>query len=407
MAAGRVGEGWIEKGADVRILHLEGSPYEIGYQHGVLLREEIRNRIRDRLLGSLMEQDHVSHLLMLRHGRRVDARLSSEYRAELAGIADGAGVAYSQVLLLNTYGDLIAQQWPDRTLQDLALSLSPPFAPFFGPSDAPRSTDSHVQSDSSGTAADSRVRGAFAVFGAVTRDGNLLQAVDFESPALRPEELIIMVYRPEEGNSFVAVGTPGAVGVTVGLNEEQVSVTVLPSPSQDVSIEGVPLPFVMRDVLQYARDIPAALRILASADRTTGHNVLVGDGKRPDAQVVELATHLYAVFESEGNFVARTQHYLDANLAQTQRSLSWWPEEDSWEHLDALLTELEADYGRLDAAGAVRLIQQLPVGPEASQSAADDVVVRGVVLVVSDLEIRLVTDSGDDPGPVVSLDEEF
>lgn len=402
MASGRV-----ETETGLRILHLEGSPYEIGYQHGVLLREEIRERIRDRLLGSLIEEDHISYLLLLRYARRVDARLSSEYRAELAGIADGAGVAYSQVLLLNTYDDLITQQWSDLALQDLALSLSPRFAPRFGPATGALSEDVQAGSASSGAAQDASVGAAFAVFGAVTRDGNLLQAAEFGSPVLRLEDLVVMVYKPEEGNSFVAVGRPGSVGVTVGLNEEEVSVTALSSPSRDSSLEGLPLPFVLRDVLQYARDIPGALGILASAHRTAGYNVLVGDGKRPDAQVVELSTHLYAIFESEGDFVARTQHYLDADLSETQRALSWWREEGSWEHLEALLTELEAQYGRLDGAGAVRLIQRLPVGPGEGEYAVEGSVVRGVVLVVSDLEVRFVTGSGENPGPMISLGEEF
>jgi hypothetical protein len=379
----------------------------MGYQHGVLLREEIRDRIRDRLLGSLIEEDHISYLLLLRYARRVEARLSSEYRAELAGIADGAGVAYSQVLLLNTYGDLVTQQWSDLALRDLALSLSPRFTPHLGLPASPSGENESVQSDSSGAARDSGVSGSFAVFGAATRDGNLLQAAEFESPVLSLEDLVAIVYKPEDGNSFVAVGRPGSVGVTMGLNEEQVSVTALSSPSQDSSLEGLPLPLVLRDVLQYARDIPAALGILASADRTTGYNVLVGDGKRPDAQVVELSTHLYAVLESEGNFVARTQHYLDADLSETQRALPWWREEESWQHLEALLRELEAQYGRLDAAATVRLIQQLPVGSGEGQSTVDDSAVRGVVLVVGDLEVRLVTGAPENPGPVISLAAEL
>jgi hypothetical protein len=407
LASDRVSQGWLEIEAGLRVLHLEGSPYEIGYQHGVLLRQEIRDRIADRLLGTLVQEDHRSYLLLLRYARRVDARLSSEYRAELAGIADGAGVAYSQVLLLNTYGDLTVQQWPSLALQDLALSLSPRFAPHLGLTAAGPAKGLGAPSASPGAAQDASVGGAFAVFGAGTRDGNLLQFAEFRSPVLRLEDLVVIVYKPEEGNSFVAVGRPGGVGVTVGLNEEQISMTALSCPSRDSSLEGLPLPFVLRDALQYARDIPGALAILARAHRTTGYNVLVGDGKRPDAQVVELSTHLYAIFESEGNFVARTQHYLDADLSETQRALSWWREEESWDRLEELLTELESQYGRLDAAGAVRLVQQLPVGSGEGEHSVDDSAVRGVVLAVSDLEIRLVTGSGENPGPVINLGDQF
>jgi len=213
------------------------------------------------------------------------------------------------------------------------------------------------------------------------------------------------VYQPEEGDSFVCVGPPGAVGCEVGLNEEQISVTALFSPSGDSSLDEVPLPFILRDVLQYAGDIPGALTILASGERTTGHNVILGDGKRPDAQVVEFSQHLYAVFEAQNDFVVRTNHFLDESLAETQRSLSWWQEDESWEHLEELLKGLESDYGRLDSAGAMRLVRQVAIDAEGAPGGANEPEVLGVVLVPGDLEIRLVAGSSGDESLVVSLDE--
>ncbi len=67
---------------------------------------------------------------------------------------------------------------------------------------------------------------------------------------------------------------------------------------------------------------------------------------------------------------------------------------------------MEAQYGRLDAAATARLIQQLPVGQGEAESTVEDSVIRGVVLVVSDLEVRLVTGSAENPGPAISLAEE-
>jgi len=377
----------------------------MGFQHGVLLGDEIKVRIRDHLLTGLVGEMGVSHFLLLRHARETDAWLSVEYREEIAGIADGAGVSYSQVLLLNTYSDLLAQPWPDHHIQDLILSLSSRFAPHYGPAIRVHGTGPASQERTAPATLRGAASGAFAVFGAATRDGSLLQAVDLASPTLSPEELLIVVYRPEEGNSFLAVGEPGSVGFDVGMNEEELSVTALPSRSQDASLDGVPLRFLLRDVLQQAGDIPSALRIIASADRTTGYNVLVGDGQRPDAQVIECSTHLHAVFEAQGDLVVRTNHFLDSALRQAQRTLSGWEEEDSWERLDSLQRALESDHGRLDYSKVIGIIRQLSGTGDDSQSIEGDSPVLGLLLGVSDLELRIVSGFEGESGFVIRLNE--
>lgn len=377
----------------------------MGYQQGVLLGDAIRARIGNGLLGGIVQEGQVSHFLLLRHARQTDSRIRPEHRAEMAGVADGAGVSYSDVLVLNTYDDLVARPWPEESTQDLLLSLSPAFTPHLGPLGAPGGPGQDARGGTSGPVPSSRALGAFAVFGLATRDGSLLQVVEFGSPTPHPEELVMRVYQPEEGDSFVCVGPPGAVGCEVGLNEEQISVTALFSPSGDSSLDEVPLPFILRDVLQYAGDIPGALTILASGERTTGHNVILGDGKRPDAQVVEFSQHLYAVFEAQNDFVVRTNHFLDESLAETQRSLSWWQEDESWEHLEELLKGLESDYGRLDSAGAMRLVRQVAIDAEGAPGGANEPEVLGVVLAPGDLQISLVAGSSGDESLVVSLDE--
>ena len=37
----RCGEGWLEEINGYPVLHLKGTPYEMGYQHGALLKESV------------------------------------------------------------------------------------------------------------------------------------------------------------------------------------------------------------------------------------------------------------------------------------------------------------------------------------------------------------------------------
>ena len=399
-----VGEGWLESRQGFRVLHLGGSPYEMGYQHGVLLRDAIRARLGDGLWGGIVQDGQVSPFLLLRHAHQTESGIPSEYREEMAGVAAGAGVSYSDVLVLNTCRDLVARPWPGESLHNLLLTLSPPFVPpavlpgaLIEPGQEARFAPSSVVSRG-------ELQGAIAVFGAATEDGQLLQAAGFAPPAPHPQQLAAIIYQPQEGCSYVCVVAPGTVGCEVGLNEEQIAVTALPSPSRDSSLEAVPLAFVLRDVLQDAGDIPRALTILASGGRTTGHNVLLGDGKRPDAQAMELSTRLHAVFEAHNDFVVRTNHFLDHDLAETQSSVSWWQEDESWAHLEQLLKALESDYGRLDAAGATRLVREVAFNAETVSSGANEPEVLGVVLAPGDLEISLVVSSSEGESLVVSLE---
>jgi len=46
----RCGQGWLERIDGVMVLHVKGSPYEMGYQHGALLREDCQENF-NYLLG--------------------------------------------------------------------------------------------------------------------------------------------------------------------------------------------------------------------------------------------------------------------------------------------------------------------------------------------------------------------
>jgi hypothetical protein len=403
---GRCGEGWLEEEDGVKILHLAGTPYEMGYQQGVLLRSEIRDEIRRSVYGSRIQENQVSHLFLLRLAREIDGRLSSEYREELAGLAEGARVSYAQVLLLNTYDGVVAQPWPTESTQDLILSLSPVYLPHFRPLQAFDDSQAVPNVETLETVSEAVVDGAFSAFGAATADAGLLQAAQFRVPLPATGELVLVHYQPRTGNSFVTTRRPGVIGVSLGLNEERVAVTALPSPSQDASLEGMPLPFLLREVLQYAGDIPAALRILASVERDTGHNVLVSDGKRPDAKVVECSAHQYAVFDAEGGLVVRTNHYVDAGLRETQYGFASWDEDASWENLEALLRGLESDYGSLDAPQAMGLLSRLDESGRGGCIEDGEDSVIGVLMDVSELSMELVTcDRSVATGPRLDLDQ--
>ena len=404
------GEGRLEEREGLRILHLEGGPYEMGYQHGVLLRHEIRIGLREQIYQRVILEGGMSHLLLLRYARHVHGYLSSEYREEMRGLAAGAGLSYSDVLLLHSFHELLSHPSPRQTTQGLLLAAYPSFIPPLGPVGILSSGASSPENDSSGSVPSVPLEAAFAAFGAATEDGKLLQGLDFASPELLLEDILLIVYEPQVGNSFVALAWPGMVGVTIGLNEEKISVAELTSHSQDASLEGIPLSFLLREVLEHAGDIPTALRLVASSERTIGHNVVIGDGKPADAQAIEFSAHLYAVFEAENDIVVRTNHYLDPTLSETQQVSAQDQYEGSQTRFGVIWERLDTDYGRLDLSRAISLLSEGRAAAEDSYAAENRESVVGVVIASSDLEVWIVSVTHPE-GRVVNrslrLDEEL
>src|SRR5579871_1406851 len=108
---------------------LTGSPYQRGLQHGQQLGDEVRSFYTRMLSTSILpnlqrEQPAISAVLPLYaappyadggfslqlltdSARSLEHSIPRPYRDEMQGIADGAGVPYEQVLVVNTFLDSV------------------------------------------------------------------------------------------------------------------------------------------------------------------------------------------------------------------------------------------------------------------------------------------------------------
>ncbi|MDF1562141.1 MAG: carcinine hydrolase/isopenicillin-N N-acyltransferase family protein [Deltaproteobacteria bacterium] len=113
----------------VRIVVLKGSDYERGFQHGQLFSSEIRSFYTRMLTNSLMpaisrERPDIAEVLwtyqderyagsrfaeevMLESAYNLELEMSPAHLDEIQGLADGAGLPYDQMLLLNTFIDSV------------------------------------------------------------------------------------------------------------------------------------------------------------------------------------------------------------------------------------------------------------------------------------------------------------
>ncbi len=110
-----------------QLVELRGSPYERGLQHGTQLRSEIRSFYTTLLTASLLpflnrEQAGISAVLttyqqplyqngqfstqlLLDSAHEMEHSIPAAYKQEMQGVADGSGMSYDQILLLNTFAE--------------------------------------------------------------------------------------------------------------------------------------------------------------------------------------------------------------------------------------------------------------------------------------------------------------
>src|SRR5262249_5581315 len=105
----RCGEGFLEEVDGYRVLHVKGDPYELGYQQGALLRDDIHELVHFLFdvkakemkieLGGLklLDPRQVIKGIAARQRKHVPERFFEEMR----GIADGAGMDVQDIVIAN------------------------------------------------------------------------------------------------------------------------------------------------------------------------------------------------------------------------------------------------------------------------------------------------------------------
>lgn len=261
----RYGRSSLTREGSLWLMHLEGTPEEIGDAHGALA---------SRLWGEL--DRHVTTILASRYGawldrwtaamvmrwdfREADDSLSPAIRRELAALALAMPQAAGD--RLTSYHRLFL----DQSVVELSRRLD------------------DVLIAGNMFAAAARPKGG-------GERGNLVIGRSFFvdlGPDIEPDRLVMFVH-PDGKYPFASVGWAGLLGVVTGVNARGVFVALDPTRTDDPLEAGAPLPLLLRQVLEDADTLEQALEILQAAPVRTSGAVLVGDGRQRRAVVVELS----------------------------------------------------------------------------------------------------------------------
>ena len=98
----RCGKGWLERIDGYDVLHLKGTPREMGFQHGALLRDKVRSNMHNILdvKGETTLVEVAGLKVKPRHGIKLiigiqEKYVPKKYFDELEGLAEGSGLKFA------------------------------------------------------------------------------------------------------------------------------------------------------------------------------------------------------------------------------------------------------------------------------------------------------------------------
>jgi predicted choloylglycine hydrolase len=315
----------LEKRDGIYFLKLEGSHYEIGYQHATEFRNGVlyvgrffRRILPDEFLNLLKESGFI---------KRLEDNFPEELRDEARGMADGLnGELFNyEALIIASYG----YYFVDNFFYNQQLPMC----------------------------------SGFVAFGPATTDGILINArnMDWMQMDILLRYPTVILYRPEGKNAFISIGYPSMIGVISGMNEKGIAVSLLASPSTDCTWDGTDITLILRLVMENADTIDEAEEMITSARIASGCNILLSSGFEKTGSVVEVSASRSAIRKPENSVLLVANHYLSENMKETQTG---WEGELEWSlyRFSALQKLLEENYGKIDFDVARRIMETYPVG---------------------------------------------
>lgn len=249
----------VEQVNGLTVAYLSGTPYELGRQHGELLRDRVQASVRQ-VLGYFRRyiKVPVAGTLLVdwwlgRTWSQSRRHIPPDYLDELRGLAHGAGVPFDELCRLHAI--------PDRTYSCTN----------------------------------------FSAWGEATGQGRLVHGrnLDWNIDARLQDYAVVFVVRPNGKQAFVNVAWAGFTGVLTGINERGLSIGQVGAESKDVTFRGEPMVFLMRRVMEEPEDLDEAVRIIETAKRTMGINYVIADAKAGRAVAIETTRSYAKVFRDE------------------------------------------------------------------------------------------------------------
>ena len=250
--------GWI-------MVHLEGSPHDIGFQHGYLLAPEIMDTFKDVSLENTHDEKRDWEFFRTVARDVFWPHVEQEYRDELTGIVDGLN---ARNFKLDIWDIVALNAWLEQGYYDKAV-------------------------DGKAQTAAAEHCSAFVATGGYTKDGRIVIGHNnWTSYSSGERWNIVFDIRPEKGNRILMDGMAGLIhsGDDFGMNSAGIAITETTiSGFKGFDPNGIPEFVRARKAMQYANSIDDFARIMKDGNNGGYSNTwLVADDKNNEIASLEL-----------------------------------------------------------------------------------------------------------------------
>jgi isopenicillin-N N-acyltransferase-like protein len=297
------------------MLCLSGSPYDIGLKHGKELRDKVVRLYENWYNGraSLIDKSEFEEIIKktVPKYETFFQNEAPEVLEEIRGIAEGSGMPYEKILLLNVIEDIPLRREDMR---------------FFVP----------------------RGCSQVAVTGDVTASGKLLIGKNEDGGAWERDEYVHVKIEPKKGHKFITLIFPGRVGACIGLSETGLSYAQSSAGVEGDMGMGWPMLILFRLMMERCNTIDDALDFISAHNYARlGINLLLGDRKGNVVLVEKTHSHQAERYPEDGILIG-------VNVFLTEGLRPLWTKKmvpnikDSVLRIERILELLELQKGKID-----------------------------------------------------------
>jgi hypothetical protein len=280
-------------------LHIEGAPFERGYQHGHLMAREIPEYL-ERCASVLGGKDQWSEYRTTANALFLRG-FDKEIMEEMRGIAEGAADAGAKwqdrridlmdILVANVTVEMGTLSEAVNTTATGIEGLHMEKPPYANPDVSKDSPKDHCS--------------AFAATGPATRDGKMVIAHVTWWPLTLAEQTNVMLdIQPVNGRRVLIQSYPGGIesGTDWYQNDAGVVLTETTINQTPFNAQGTPIAFRARMAIQYGGNIDEVVKILGTRNNGLYTNEwLIGDAKNNEIAMYELGTNKSKLWRSSKN----------------------------------------------------------------------------------------------------------
>ncbi|MGB9599789.1 MAG: C45 family autoproteolytic acyltransferase/hydrolase [Myxococcota bacterium] len=336
-----LGPAYIEKHGNIFVGSFEGSDYEMGYQHGRLLKDEIRQGVipylynfarllMNKVSGMKAINDIIRMLAQKFFYERIIRAIPEKILDSYIGVADGAGFDRNQLYVVVGFADMLQVASGILNRRYKVVSLPPV----------------HFCT-------------SIVAWGNASRDGKLIHGrnLDYEAYNVWERFPLIARMKPDGGIPYTYFSSAGVhSGGLTGINDYGIAFNVHTKFTSQVGFSGPPMQVIGDYLLRHSRTLEDAEGIIKGMKYNCGWTFVISQDSKPFAKAFEVDSKDVLDVKIEKDYLVTTNCYKNQRLRKREISINRTMDINFVSRLRRISALAEEYYSKIDADAVVNML---------------------------------------------------